>query len=126
MSRIIKDDAEFKRAIQGMEKLTEELEDIDPLEDEEVIQKKKWMLTRTAELVQEYSRGKYAAEYPELRQKYDSLGWSYQDFSSPKEQPDTEPKPTPKAEVEPEYKKAPEQKPEPPKTSSKVSSWLDD
>ncbi|WP_433581551.1 hypothetical protein [Paenibacillus amylolyticus] len=122
MSRIIKDDAEFKRAIQGMEKLTEELEDIDPLEDEEVIQKKKWMLTRTAELVQEYSRGKYAAEYPDLKAKYDSLGWSYQDFSPPAETPQT----AAETNTPTEAKQAPKQPIEPQKTASKVSSWLDD
>lgn len=81
MSRVIKDDEEFDRAIQGMVTLTEELEDIDPLADEEEIKRKKWMLTRTAQLVQVYSRGKYAAEFPESRKKYDDLGWPYQDFS---------------------------------------------
>lgn len=82
MSRVIKDDEELDRAIQGMVTLTEELENIDPLAEEDEINRKKWMLTRTAQLVQEYSRGKYAEEFLKLRKKYDELGWSYLDFSS--------------------------------------------
>ncbi|SMF88064.1 hypothetical protein SAMN05661091_4092 [Paenibacillus uliginis N3/975] len=123
MSRVIKDDEEFNRAIQGMVSLTEELEDIDPLADEEDINRKKWMLTRTAQLVQEYSRGKYAEEFPELRKKYEELGWPYQDLSGgPKHIPE---------QIQPESEQAPENEPQEPqqpveeKPKKSLGGWLD-
>lgn len=121
MSRLIQNDDQLKRAIEGMERLTVKIENPDPLDDDG-LKKNIAILNKTADLVQQYSRGKVVQDDPSRAAYYDHMGWAYQDFSAPAEAPrvDLDTSKASKAE------EAPKQPIEPPKTASKVSSWLDD
>ncbi|MEK4273171.1 hypothetical protein [Paenibacillus sp. FSL R7-0026] len=125
MSRRIENDTQLAKAIQGMQRLSEEIEDFedtpDPLNHDKH-EKNRNVLIVTSKLVQEYSRGKEVQADPSRAAYYDQMGWSYQDFTAPAETP----KPAPKTNTPTETKQAPEQPTEPQKTASKVSSWLDD
>lgn len=118
--RLLRNDNEFKRAIEKMVEFDRIIRD--PLKSEEVKKESTWRLNATAELVQVYSRGKEVQENPSRAAYYDQMGWSYQDFTTPAETVQT----APKTNTPTETKQAPEQPIEPPKTASKVSSWLDD
>jgi hypothetical protein len=82
MSRVIKDDAELERAIAGMKKICSDLED--PLSDVgdiiEDIERAEAILTKTAELVQKYSRGRVVQSDPSRASYYKVMGWEYQKF----------------------------------------------
>lgn len=121
MSKLIQNDDQLKKAIEGLQRLTLKIEEPDPLDDAG-LEKDIAILNRTADLVQKYSRGKEVQADPSRAAYYDQMGWSYQDFSAPAETLQTAPKTNTPTETE----QAPEQPTEPPKTASKVSSWLDD
>ncbi|UPK45931.1 hypothetical protein [Paenibacillus pabuli] len=121
MSKLIQNDDQLKKAIEGMERLTLKIEEPDPLDDAG-LEKDIAILNRTADLVQKYSRGKVVQADPSRAAYYDQMGWSYQDFSAPVEAPQT----APKTNTTTETKQVPKQPTELPKTASKVSSWLDD
>ncbi|WP_337034719.1 hypothetical protein [Paenibacillus illinoisensis] len=125
MSRRIENDEQLSKAIQGMQRLSDEIQDFeetpDPLNYDKH-EKNKNVLIVTSNLVQQYSRGKAVQADPSRAEYYNQMGWGYQDFSEPAETP----QPAPASNTPTHEKQAPEQQPEPPKTASKVSSWLDD
>ncbi|MGF6356725.1 hypothetical protein ABIE27_004649 [Paenibacillus sp. 4624] len=125
MSRRIENDEQLAKAIQGMQRLSDEIEDFeetpDPLNYEKH-EKNKNVLIVTAKLVQQYSRGKVVQEEPSRADYYDQMNWTYQDFSALAEPPQAESD----TSAAPRKEEAPKLTTEPPKTASKVSSWLDD
>lgn len=125
MSRRIENDTQLAKAIQGMQRLSEEIDDFedtpDPLNYDKH-EKNRNVLIVTAKLVQEYSRSKEVQADPSRAAYYDQMGWSYQELSEPAETPQA----ALKTNTPTETKQAPKQMPEQPKAASKVSSWLDD
>ncbi|MEN1985221.1 hypothetical protein [Paenibacillus hubeiensis] len=120
MSRRIENDEQLVKAIQGMQRLTEEIENPDPLGDG--VEKQKLILERTAELVQIYSRGREVQTNPTRAAYYDQMGWAYQDFSAPVSEVRVQHKPNTK----PQPETVPAKRTEPQRQQTKVSSWLDD
>lgn len=121
MSKLIQNDDQLKKAIEGMERLTIQIDNPDPLDDYG-LERDIAILNRTAELVQRYSRGKEVQANPSRAAYYNEMDWAYQDFSEPADTPQT----VPETNTPPKVKETPKQPVEPQKTTSKVSSWLDD
>ncbi|CAI6024516.1 hypothetical protein PAECIP112173_00386 [Paenibacillus sp. JJ-100] len=120
--RLIKNDAEYERARVALLEMAARLDD--PLKDMEPDERIKThkIYDRTADLMKYYSRGRDVEREPRLRGQYEAAGWAYQDFSSPADTP----RMSPETKTSPKTEEAAKQTPEPPKTASKVSSWLDD
>lgn len=120
--RLIKNDEEYERARVALLDMASRLDD--PLKDmtPDERQKTNRIYDRTADLMKYYSRGRDVERDPNLKHQYNAVGWAFQDFSAPVETP----KPEPRTNTPTETKQTPKQQAEPPKTASKVSSWLDD
>ncbi|MBO2943628.1 hypothetical protein JJQ72_06500 [Paenibacillus sp. F411] len=122
--KLIQNDDQYKKALDGLVKLAIELED--PLLSEGIKEKKRLIYDRTASLIQYYRRGLMVQSYPGLREQYRILKWEWQDLGEPKAVEDP---PKQKEEAKPE---PPQQEPQQPVETApapskrNMSSWLDD
>ncbi|MNW38932.1 hypothetical protein D3C74_160120 [compost metagenome] len=111
-SREIKDDDALKVAESRLFEIAAELDD--PLADKSSYdyRKNKRIYDITAAAIEKYRKGRMVQKYPGLRDKYNILGWEFQEFDEPAEESVQEQPPS-----------IPEPKQEPPKPG--ISDWLD-
>ncbi|RUT48557.1 hypothetical protein EJP82_01030 [Paenibacillus anaericanus] len=126
MSRVIKDDEEYARAESAKFKLAAELDKpLSSLTPEERARKLA-IYDRTVALMKKYDHGRMVQEFPGLREKYNLLGWEFQEFDTVESEPITDPpaEPEPNTPTEPEKRLEPPQEPKSNKPKPDLSAWF--